>query len=372
MYIVPTLISESVGKRAVNRAKPRVLVSYFFGADTIPLGEACAQAFENLGCEVYRFHSQTDHPFDRFFLKYVNKLLRAIGLKWVNLSQNTRFGSHNHRQCLLEQAVAGFKPDMVFVIRGNAIEGETLQRLKALHGVKKTVGWWVKDPRPGAEMIDDAKGFDHYYSIHEEGYTPETSIKNMTTLAPDEGLMAKVDLSQPRQYQHEIVFAGGWCPKREEYIRAIIDLPLEIYGGGWLKGERKHDDLLRRKVVAKGIWGDALFDLYTRSKIVFNITNWSSQGKAGLNLRVTEVPSMGAFLMTDFPQATSVYLELGKEVETFESPQEFRQKVLFYLSNDQAREAIANAGYARMHQHPTMTDKMRLVLRDIGLDSDLK
>ena len=47
----------------------RILISYFFGDDMIPLGVSCANAFRDLGYEVYRFNSQVESRWQGAALK---------------------------------------------------------------------------------------------------------------------------------------------------------------------------------------------------------------------------------------------------------------------------------------------------------------
>lgn len=42
--------------------KPRVLISYFFGRETIPLGASCAAGFRELGWDMHCFNSQEESP----------------------------------------------------------------------------------------------------------------------------------------------------------------------------------------------------------------------------------------------------------------------------------------------------------------------
>ena len=62
-------------------SRKRVLISYFFGDDMIPLGESCADAFLALGYEVARFNSQVESRWQPSLLKPVNRLARGLGYR---------------------------------------------------------------------------------------------------------------------------------------------------------------------------------------------------------------------------------------------------------------------------------------------------
>jgi len=343
--------------------KPRILISYFFGKDAIPLGASCADAFRGLGYEVACFNSQVEHPLEHYFLKWVNKLVRGLGFRSTNIAQRTPWNNHRHRQRKLEQAVREFRPDIVFVIRGNSFDAETLRRLKQDYGVRHTVGWWVKDPRPDStEMLDDARRYDHYFCIHQFGYSPEDGIHHLPALAIDRSLYKAMAPIEGRPYRHEIVFVGGWNKRRQAMAENLLDLPLEIYGPGWRKKRNLFNLRLQRRVKAKGIWGAELVELYNTSKIVLNITGWNTSTYTGQNLRVFDVPACGAFLLTDYAEDLNAYFTPGSEIETYRDAAELREKIVHYLNHGAAREAIAKASYARAARLPSVVDRMRHIL----------
>lgn len=343
--------------------KPRILISYFFGPDTIPLGASCATALRELGYEAACFNSQASSPVERYFLKWVNKLIRLFGFKLVDISRHTPWGNHNYRQRQLEKAVAAFRPDLLLVIRGNSFDREVIHRLKQQYGIRKTIGWWVKDPRATTEMLDDAKIYDHYFCIHQFGYNENNNIHYLPALGVDRDLYRP--LPGEKSYRHEIVFVGGWSPRRQEYVEQMLDLPVEIYGPGWRKRRNLLNSRLREKVKASHIWGEDLNSLYNHTKIVLNISSWDPQ-RTGLNLRVFDVPATSAFLLTDAGEDLRQYFEPGNEVEVYSSPQELREKVMYYLNRDQERETIADKGYKKVLSFESYHYKMRTLLATIG------
>lgn len=343
--------------------KSRVLISYFFGRDTIPLGVSCAAGFRELGWDVYCFNSQAESPVNRYFLKWVNKFIRLFGLRSVDISSNTPWGNHNYRQKQLEKAVATFRPDLLLVIRGNSFDAKIIRRLKSRYAIRHTAGWWVKDPRGTDEMREDARIYDHYFCIHRFGYGEGDNIHYLPALGVDRVLYRP--LPGKKTCRHEVVFVGGWSPRRQEMMEALLDLPVEIYGPGWRKRRNWFNPQLRKKVKANRIWGEDLIALYNEAKIVLNISSWDP-GRTGLNLRVFDVPATGAFLLTDHSEELAQHFELGRELETFTSPDELREKIIHYLGHDQERVAIARAGYQKVLSFESYADKMNALLAEIG------
>ncbi len=341
--------------------KPRILISYFFGEDTIPLGASCAAGFRELGWDVFCFNSQAESRITLYFLKYINKLIHAVGFKSADITQNSRWGNNNFRQTQLERAVASFRPDVLLVIRGNSFNADTIRRLKTQYNIRKTVGWWVKNPRTTSEMTDDAKMYDHYFCIHQFGYNPEDNIYHLPALAVDRNLYHPPD--GDKTYHHDVVFVGGYSSRRHEMLNKLSDLPVEIYGPGWRKWRNRSS--LQKKVKASQIWGETLNDLYNTSKIVLNVSSWDPQ-RTGLNLRVFDVPATGAFLLTDSAREIDQYFTPGTEIETFSTPDELRKKVIFFLDHNKERECIAKNGYEKVLSFESYTGKMRTLLEAIG------
>lgn len=64
--------------------------------------------------------------------------------------------------------------------------------------------------------------------------------------------------------------------------------------------------------------------------------------------RSWEIPACGTFLLSERTPAMQEFYCEGKEAEFFEGPEEFIDKVQFYLGDESARKRIAAAGYARV------------------------
>jgi hypothetical protein len=64
--------------------------------------------------------------------------------------------------------------------------------------------------------------------------------------------------------------------------------------------------------------------------------------------RSWEIPACGTFLLSERTSAMQEFYREGKEAEFFGGPEEFMDKVQFYLQNEGARKRIAASGYARV------------------------
>jgi spore maturation protein CgeB len=85
---------------------------------------------------------------------------------------------------------------------------------------------------------------------------------------------------------------------------------------------------------------------YRASAVNLNIT--SAQMKTGLNQRVFDVPAAGAFLLTDCRDQLFGLFENGREVVTYQSPEEAARLAAWFAGRPKAREKIARAARARV------------------------
>lgn len=345
----------------------RVIVSYFFGAGNIPLGESCAAALESLGHEVQRFDSDPIHPLDRALLKPAGKIDRLLGHPCRGLLESSPWQAHHLRARLLEQAVRQARPDLLLVIRGNGFDPDFIRYLKRRYAIARTVCWWVKGPKWFELMHADAKGYDRYYCIHRNGYGEGDGIDHLPALAVDNLLYQKM----PRQeLRHPVVFVGSWNALRQQVVQGLTEFPVSIYGPKWRKKNLLRPGV-RKMVRGSGIWGKSLCRLYNDADIALNISAWSTSEFTGLNLRILDVVGCGTFLLTDYSDDLRNYLIPGEEVETFRDQEELKDKLRFYLKNVEARQRIAERGYRKVCGMESYQGKMAGMLRDLGLLPDL-
>ena len=334
----------------------RILISYTFGHNSIPLGHSCARALKELGCEVYCFDSGVKCTFDNYVLKPLTKILKTFGLAKVDLCQKSKWGAQNHKQYLLEKAVAEFRPDILFVIRGNSFDRDFLKILRSKYETKNLVGWWTEAPKWFDALKADASTYDKYFCIHKAGYTEADNIEYFPALAVDNHLYRKI-VPIP-QVQRDVVFVGVWNEQRQKVIEGISGFPVSIYGPKW-KAKNVFNPSIRRMIKQKAIWGEDLVKLYNCSKIGLNITSWNDKKLSGLNMRVFDIPACGTFLLTDSSEELEEYFNIGYDIEVYRDLEELRDKLKYYLKNDTARAKIAANGYNKVCKLPTYQDKMK-------------
>jgi len=335
-------------------SRKRVLISYFFGDDMIPLGVSCANAFRELGYEVYRFNSQVESRWQPVLLKPVNRLARGLGYRGREIGAWLPMARINFKKRMLKQAALEFRPHWVFVIRAHEfVDAALVAELKRDCGVEKVIGWRVDGPLDSPDLLEDAAIYDCYFCSHRHGYDARLDrIHHLPVYGMDFSLYRNLRLDRS---EHDLVLVGGHNPRREELLAGLLDLPLEIYGR-W--GKRSRNSALKRRVKARGVWGADLVRLYNTSKIVLNVTTWDPARYAALNLRVFDVPATGAFLLTDYSPELEQHYRIGEEIACYRGVEELKDKARYFLAHDAERERIAARGYEKALTLPTIRDRM--------------
>jgi spore maturation protein CgeB len=172
---------------------------------------------------------------------------------------------------------------------------------------------------------------------------------------------------------HEVTFVGQPHGNREEIVQRIVEAghEVECWGYGWPAGKLDHDEMVR---------------VFSQSRVNLNLSNSSTppntlrvrvgrllgRGPKGpqpaqIKGRNFEVPGCGGFLLTERVPHLERYFELGREVAVYDSTDDLVQQVGHWLSHDEERAAVAEAGYRRVLAEHTYDHRFDAIFRAVGV-----
>jgi spore maturation protein CgeB len=102
---------------------------------------------------------------------------------------------------------------------------------------------------------------------------------------------------------------------------------------------------------------------YNAARINLNISAWSGGIDSGINLRIFDVPACGGFLMRDYTEELPEVFKIREEIEAYQSLEEMRDTLKYYLNHDGVREKIALKGYERVRKDHTFHQRMLELLQ---------
>jgi spore maturation protein CgeB len=105
--------------------------------------------------------------------------------------------------------------------------------------------------------------------------------------------------------------------------------------------------------------------------VAVNLNITSLQMKDGLNQRVFEVPATGAFLLTDYKEALFEIFD-PKEVVTYRTLEEARDKLTHYLGYPETRRQVASRTRERILSQHTYVHRVQTILRVVQEAHGLK
>lgn len=101
--------------------------------------------------------------------------------------------------------------------------------------------------------------------------------------------------------------------------------------------------------------------LYRKSKINLNITCRSIV--SGIPMRVLDVMASGGFLVSNYQQELAEYFVPGEEVVLYESMEDLKSKIQYYLKHEEERKRIAIKGYQKVQREFSYDIALRKMFR---------
>lgn len=332
----------------------RIIISGVYGGTEWkhPFFAAIANALEASGHQVHRFHAGIESvpsAPQKFLERCLTTPARLLGIDKRTVKQHLPWNTEYRRHQALLEAVQQHRPELLLVITYVRYQAEILQQCRSL-GVQRLVGWFVEGPHHEYSAESEAVLYDRYFCIHQHiDPSWQSRIGHLPAIALNQQEFHPL---QPAPVRHNsIVFVGNRTERRARFLASLADFPLQIWGpGGW-----EQDPALKHTFQTEFIWGADLNRLYNEAAIVLNVSTWDPS-LSGLTQRILDVPASGAFLLTDDSPDLQVWRARGLAVDTFSSPDELRQKCLYYLADPQQRITMAEQAHQAALAFPDYAD----------------
>lgn len=331
----------------------RIVVCFYFQQNSIPLGKDIADGFAALGHEVSTFDSSARES--HLGLKRLAKsLAKMVGAKkrlsaYFERRQAEVLASEFTEFC--RQA----RPDCILVIRGERIAPDVIAQVAA-ETAAQTVAWWVKNPRWQELFREEARRFDRAFTID------ESSCDDVVRYLPCWAINRQAFFPMPfEEKKRRLLFVGAWSKRRQEYLEAVADLPLDIIGPDWLKALPSSSPL-RDKLVTDRVPQDVMAAHYRSVWAVIDIRQIDQGWEQGVNMRFADVPASGTVLLTEPSREVERWQLDGRCARLFDSPEQLRSLAAALLSDANGCRTMSRNAIEIAAKMPGFVDRASTIL----------
>jgi spore maturation protein CgeB len=265
------------------------------------------------------------------------------------------------------------KPDLVLAMAQAPLSNKALERLRQ-HNVT-TAFWFVEDYQIMGYWRNHAHLYDFYFTIQDDGFfglLEKMGVKHFyyLPLAADPAVHRPLDMSPSEKacFGSDISFMGAGYYNRERMLQGLLDYDIKVWGNDWNPLSAIWPHVQRE---GQRLTTEETVKVFNASKISVNLH--SSVCHEGvnpfgdfINPRTFEIAACGGFQLVDQRSMLSRHFEIGNEVVCYQSLEELREKISYYLMHPDERKRIALHGRQRVIREHTYEHRMRELIGIIG------
>jgi spore maturation protein CgeB len=304
---------------------------------------SCLRAFRAAGCDVMSIDER------HFFPQWITLKMRAIR-RLIRPLIVSDFASN------LKVQAEQFRPHLVFMFKGVYVRKSELIYLSSL-GAKNFIFYPDVNleshyQQSGNDFWSCAREYDVFFTP--KSYQMETLKKNgvkkveFLPYAFDPWCHYPVSLSsdEEEKYGSDVTFVGTWGKERAETLHKLVEknfpYSLAVWGNQWERVNTSSP--LREYIKFSPAYGETQAKIFKGSKIALAFLSPPDLHTA----RTFEIPAYGAFMLAESSSEHKEFFEEDHEIVCFSDVEELRQKIDYYLENDQERKKIALAGFQKV------------------------
>ena len=319
---------------------------------SLPVAQACVRAFKQLGHHVQEIDLSAFWPGYQEIqratsdprLTVASAELRAAMVRLIGETLLTSF----HLE----------PPDLVFAVAQAPLDVETLIRMRRM-GIARAF-WFCEDFRVMSYWQGLARHYDTIFHVQPEDFSDPLREAGgygvPLPMAFDPAVTQPVELTdeQRQRYECDLSFVAAGYHNRLQFIPALFDLGLRLYGTDWPETEPYASAMPEPNLRQSSASSNLIFNA-TRINLNLHSSPWcDGVNPVGdyLNPRSFELAGARAFQLVDGRSHLPDALKPGIEVETYKDINECRKKVAYYLEHaDERREIARNAHRRALAEH---------------------
>lgn len=154
---------------------------------------------------------------------------------------------------------------------------------------------------------------------------------------------------------HDVCFVGGCYGIRKKIVKTIAASGVKVaaYGNGWPNGRIAIEDVP---------------ELFAQSRIILGVgTIGHCTDFYSLKMRDFDAPMSGSLYLTHHNPDLENLFVIKKEIETYCTPKECAEKVVYYLNHPDEVEAIGRAGCLRAEKEHTWEKRFDGLFEKLGI-----
>lgn len=337
----------------------RILVVLPLYGGSLPIGRYVTSALEEEGHIVEVFEAP------EFYSAYDSLKQLKVTTDRLSYLQNSFLNVVS--QSVLAK-VETFEPDMVLAMAQAPINHQALKRLKR-DGVT-TAMWFVEDFRLFTYWKSFAPYYDIFAVIQKDPFIEELKMIGQPNalylpLAAQPEFHKPVDLTpiEQNKYGSDVSFMGAGYPNRRIAFRELVGHDFKIWGTEW-----EGDHVLEPLVQLKGarVSPEECVKIFNATKINLNLHSSVQVDELVtfgdfVNPRTFELAACGAFQLVD-KRSLLPELFADDELATFETLEELVQKIEYFNSNADERDAFVHKARERVITEHTYRARMRALI----------
>ncbi len=305
---------------------------------------------------------------------YLNKAFYHI---YKKLPLNVYSSAEKRLEAFLKKKNQEKSYDLVVVIKGEFIRKKALSLIRKYNKDAVIINIFPDNP---FFYFDSFKAIPYYdYFFVKDSYIlnelKKLGLENCHYLPQAFSLTAhrpvKKEESNKAEYSRlksDISFIGSIYPQRQrilEHLKCIVDKgsSLKIWGKNIWDSCDPNSWIFRHHQKELAVL-DKKSKIVSFSKISLNTHNFQND-IFGCNKRLFEITGIGGFQLVDFKKDLPKLFKPEKELATFKTAKELKEKLQYYLENEKERAKIAKNGYKRAQKGHSYYHRAKQIVKAV-------